>query len=349
MITDNDNRYCFTINALSHCGWSDCPEQLLELAQGKKVLLVAEDDNADPNAVRVHFGGKVAGYVCRDDAPYVRALILRDGRQSRLALVTGFVTEPFFKLKGVCEYADPTALTIDDHLNRQFDEWVYTGPLLPPSHEQNLLEGAVEYLSYVIGGELEWDGESSSYFDVFLSYHRQDFSDEMFNFRHQLVKFFESNSGMNRESRLMERELHEMSKHEHRESIGRYIASLAASKEFQQMMQRHGHIDLRTMLEQMANFPENLTGMLLKDCYSFMKRLYYLHPRRKVLRRFFSGITLVMFCRQNGLLQQPLGGPSDIGIVNQPQSQAQSLPLSGLDRLANQLNIVLGQNPSTGY
>ena len=111
------------------------------------------------------------------------------------------------------------------------------------------------------------------------------------------------------------------------------------------MMQRHGHIDLRTVLEQMANFPENLTGMLLKDCYSFMKRLYYLHPRRKVLRRFFSGITLVMFCRQNGLLQQPLGETSDIGIVNQPQSQ----PWSGLDRLANQLNIVLGQNPSMGY
>ena len=85
--------------------------------------------------------------------------------------------------------------------------------------------------------------------------------------------------------------------------------------------------------------------MLLKDCYSFMKRLYYLHPRRKVLRRFFSGITLVMFCRQNGLLQQPLGETSDIGIVNQPQSQ----PWSGLDRLANQLNIVLGQNPSMGY
>ena len=335
----------FTINALSHCDWSDCPERLVAAAQGKKVLLVAEDDNVDPHAVRVHFGGKVAGYVCRDDAPTVKAQIMSEGRHSMLALVTGCITEPYFKLRAVCECADTSALTIDDRLNQQYDAWVYTGPLLPASQEQKLLEGTVEYLSYVLTGQLAWDAESGIYFTTFLKYHRQDYSDEMFHFRHQFMKYFESDCGLENERLLMERELHEMSKHEHKEGIGRYIASLPGSPEFQQMMQRQGNVDLRSLLEQMARFPENMTALLLKDSTSFCKRLYYIHPRRSVLRRFFSGIAILMFFKQHGLLQNLPDQPTNVGVANPPNA----LPLAGLDRLANQFNVVLGQNPTTSY
>ena len=338
-------RYYFTINALSHCDWGDCPELLVEQVQGKMVLLVAEDDNVDPNAVRVHFCGKVAGYVCRDDAPFVKALISSEGRQSMLALVTGSMREPYFKLRASCDCANTSALTIDNHLNQQYDAWVYTGPLLSASQEQKLLEGAVEYLSYVVAGQLAWDAESGSYFTTFLKYHRQDYSDEMFHFRHQLMKFFESNGGLENERLLMELELHEMSKHEHKEGIGRYIASLPDSPEFQQMMQRQGNVDIRSLLEQMACFPENLTVLLMKDCPSFCKRLYYIHPRRKVLRQFFSGIAVMLFFKRNGLLQQPLEQQPDAGALN----LLNRLPLQGLDHLANQLNVVLGQNPGISY
>ena len=48
----------FTINALSHCDWKDCTAQLVEEVQDKHVLLVAEENNVDCNAVRVHFAGK---------------------------------------------------------------------------------------------------------------------------------------------------------------------------------------------------------------------------------------------------------------------------------------------------
>lgn len=330
----------FIINSLSHCDWKDCPEQLVELVQGKKVLLVVESGNVDPNAVRVHFDSKVAGYVCREDAPQVRSLILDKDRHSAIALVTDYITDPYYKLKGEIEGADMALLSIDDRLNQQYDAWEYTGPLLPLSQEQKLLEGAVEYLSYVIGGELEWDAESNSYFDTFLRFHRQDNSDEMFNFRHQLVKYFEGNSGMDRERRLMEQELHEMSKHEHRESIVRYIDSLTATPEFQQIMLLHGNFDMPTLMKQMASFPENLTGLLLKDRVSFANRLYYIHPRRKVLMRFFSGIAILLFLGKNGFLQQPMASTA---------GQLNTQPLAGLDRLANQLNVVLGQNPNMGY
>lgn len=338
-------RYYFTVNALSHCDWGDCPERLVEEALGKTVLLVAEDDNVDPHAVRVHFGGKVAGYVCRDDAPTVRALVTGEGRQSRLALVTGRILEPYFKLRASCECADTTALTIDDHLNQLYDAWVYTGPLLPPSQGQKLLEGAVEYLSYVVSGQLVWDAESGSYFETFLRLHRQDYSDEMFSFRHQLMKLFESDGCFGKERRQLELELHEMSKHEHREGILSYITSLPGSQEFMQMMVRQGNVDVNTLLAQMAGFPENLTGLLLKDAKSFVKRLYYIHPRRCVLRRFFSGIATLMFLKQNGLLQNLPDQPTALGAANWPTAQ----PLQGLDRLANQLNVVLGQNPTTSY
>ena len=49
-----------TINALSHCDWKDCPEELVKAANGKCVMLVREDDNVDPHAVRVHFHARVA-------------------------------------------------------------------------------------------------------------------------------------------------------------------------------------------------------------------------------------------------------------------------------------------------
>ena len=84
-----------------------------------------------------------------------------------------------------------------------------------------------------------------------------------------------------------------------------------------------------------------MTGLLVKDCPSFCKRLYYIHPRRKVLRQFFSGIAVVLFFKQNGLLQQS----PEVSVA----SQQNALPLAGIDRLANQLNVVLGQNATNSY
>ena len=294
----------FTINALSHCDWKDCTAQLVEEVQDKHVVLVAEENNVDCNAVRVHFAGKVAGYVCRDDAPVVRALITSEGRQSRLATVTGHTEGPYYKLKAELDYDDTTPLAIDDHLNQLYDAWEYTGPLLPPSVEQKQLEGAVEYLGYVIGGQVGWDDEGRSYFETFVRYHRQDYSDEMFNFRHRLMKFLYGNDNTEHERKLMERELDEMSRHEHRDGIGRYIEGLTATEEFWQMLAMQNHIDKNKLQTQMDNFPENLTHVLLEDGSLFCSRLYYIHPRRKVLRQFFSGIALLQFLKQNDLQEK---------------------------------------------
>lgn len=329
----------FTINALSHCDWSDCPEQLVEQAQGKRVLLVAEEDNVDSSAVRVHFRGGVAGYVCRDDAPMVRAVMSAEGRQSWLAVVTGSIRVPYYKLKASCACAETTALSADEGLNQQYDAWVYTGPLLPASQTQKELEGAVEYLSYVVGGELAWDEESRSYFETFLRLHKQDFSDEMFHFRHRLIGFFE-NRQMERERQEMALELHAMSRHEHRQEIEHIIAALPSTPEFGQMMAKQGAADVPTLLAQMLSFPDNLAVLALKGSPMFCQRIYYAHPHRRVLRRFFSGMAVLQFYRQNGLLQnwQELSG-----------SAAQGKSSAGLERLANQINLMLGSNPSAGY
>ena len=328
----------FTINALSHCDWKDCTAQLVEEVQDKHVLLVAEENNVDRNAVRVHFAGKVAGYVCRDDAPVVRALITSEGRQSRFATVTGHTEGPYYKLKAECDYDDATTLSIDDHLNQLYDAWEYTGPLLSPSVEQKQLEGAVEYLGYVIGGQVGWDDEGRSYFETFVRYHRQDYSDEMFNFRHQLMKFLHGNANTEHERELMERELHEMSRHEHREGIVRYIKGLTDTEEFRQMLAMHSPIDKNKLQAQMANFPENLTRVLLTDSSLFCSRLYYIHPRRKVLRQFFSGIALLMYCMQHSWPERS------------PEMSLNTAPMPLLGNVqANQLNVALGQNTTMKY
>lgn len=296
-------KYIFTINALSHCDWKDSLEQLAEKVRGRKVLMVAEDGNVDPNAVRVHYQGSVVGYVCRDDAPMVRSMIVKSGKSSRLAVVEGVMTKPCYKLTGCCEWVDVTDLSIDDRLNQQYDQWQYSGPLLPPAYWQKELEGAVEYLCYVIAGELPWDDEAASYFQSFLDYHRMDFSDEMFHFRHQLMKYLEGFPAFGGEREQLELEIHEMSRHEYFEGIGHYVLSLPVTPEFQSMMSRQGSIDVALLVKQMTAFPENLTTLLMKDSKLFCKRLYYIHPHRAVLHRFFSGISLLLFMKSNGVLQ----------------------------------------------
>ena len=92
-----------TMNAISHCHWADRPQQLLEEAADAQVLMVREPDNVDPNAVRVHFRGQVAGYICGQDARRLAAAMDKAAQTSLLGKVVGHVTEPYFKLRIACD------------------------------------------------------------------------------------------------------------------------------------------------------------------------------------------------------------------------------------------------------
>ena len=282
-----------TINALSHCDWKDCPEQLVKEAEGGAVILVREEENIDPLAVRAHFRGTVAGYVCHDDAGLARQLM--GSRTSVLAHVVAGIREPYYKLRVEVETQTDGMRTIDERLNRPYDEWQYTGPLLPPSLEQKYLEGAVAYLGFVMEGELLWDKEANEYYEVFLRCHRQDFSDEVFHFRHQLMKFFESHSQRRHEARRLEAELHEMTKHEHHEQLIAFISGLVDTPEFDEMMERQSDIDMAQISAELAAFPGNMVALMDSNPNLFCKRLYYIHPHREVLQRLFSAISIVLF------------------------------------------------------
>ena len=296
------NPQTLTINALSHCDWKDCPEELVKAANGKCVMLVREDDNVDPHAVRVHFHARVAGYVCRDDA--ARARCLMGNETSVLARVVETVEEPYYKLRVEVEANEGATTTIDDDLNRIYDQWEYTGPLLTSSYKQKQLEGAVEYLGHVLKGHLEWDEEAEEYYEMFLNYHRKDFSDEMFHFRHNLAKFLEGNNRLTAQARRMEMELHEMTKHEQKEQLMSLIEELPHTAEFAEMLNRHGDIDGEKIIQQMRAFPDNMVSLLCNDRMQFCKRLYYVHPHREVLRRLFSGIGMLMFFKSNGYVEK---------------------------------------------
>ena len=95
---------------------------------------------------------------------------------SVLARVVETVEVPYYKLRVEVEANEGATTTIDDDLNRIYDQWEYTGPLLTSSYEQKQLEGAVEYLGHVLKGHLEWDEEAEEYYEMFLNYHRKDFS-----------------------------------------------------------------------------------------------------------------------------------------------------------------------------
>ncbi len=303
-----------TMSAISHCYWADRPEELLEEAMGAQLLLVREVGNIDPNAVRVHFRGEVAGYVCGQDAPKVAAALDKASRVSALGRVTGTITEPYYKLRIACNLDIRAAGGTDVEQNRPYLDWQYTGPVMPLSPEAKRLQGAVEYLEYVLTGVVAWDEYARDYFRTFMAFHRQDYSDEMFHFRAALLRFMTENEP--EAATALEGELHEMSRHEYFDSIGEYVANLPNSTEFREMAVRERAPDKDVLCQELQAFPGNMLDLFLRDRNTFARRLHYIHPPREPMRRLFSGMAwLLQYSKMNGWAVAPTAaGPSSGGL-----------------------------------
>ena len=297
----------FTINSLSHCDWKDRPEELTDSALGQTVMLVREADNVDPWAVRVYYQCSVAGYVARDDARWVSRAIAASGRQSMLARVTETVSEPWFMLRAelLGQGAEQPAM-IDDALNREYDAWQYSGPVLPMDQREKLTQAAVEYLSFVMAGEIGWDGEAERYFALLMSQHRMDFSEEMFLFRHQLMKYLSAHDEMARQQQTLESELHALSCHEQREAVLQLIREMSQGEACRAVMRRQGAIDSGMLESELNSFPDQLTRLMERDTRLFCDRLFYVHPHREVLRRYFSALAVWLNVKAQQVEEMPL-------------------------------------------
>lgn len=288
------------MSAISHCHWTDRPQQLLEEAANAQVLMVREPDNVDPNAVRVHFRGQVAGYICGQDARRLAAAMDKAAQTSLLGKVVGHVTEPYFKLRIACDLDGiEDGSEEDKEQNRPYEDWKYTGPVLPMSPSEKRLQGAVEYLGYVLSGMMPWDEQAREYLGTFLQYHRQDHSDEMFHLRGALLRFLAEKAPD--DASLLEAELHEMSRHEYFDAIAAYVVALPEMEEFRDMMVREPEVDPETLRSELLAFPGNLVGMFKNDRKMFARRLHYVHPPRRALRRLFSGLALLQHMGQSRL------------------------------------------------
>ena len=294
---DSSESCVVTMKAISHCYWADRPQQLLDESAGAQVLLVREPDSVDPNAVRVHFRGQVAGYISSMDARQVAAAMDKAALTSLLGKVVGNATTPYFVLHIACDLIGIGDGTEEDkELNRVYEEWKYTGPLLPLSKSEKQLQGAVEYLGYVLAGLMPWDGQAKEYLGTFLKYHRQDHSDEMFRLRGALLRFLTEKAPD--EAALLETELHEMSRHEYFDAIAAYVVALPELEAFHEMMVRAPEVDQQALSAELLAFPGNLVGMFKNDRKMFARRLHYVHPPRQALRRLFSGLALLQHMGQ---------------------------------------------------
>ena len=297
---DSPGSCVVTMKAISHCYWADRPQELLDESVDAQVLLVREPDSVDPNAVRVHFRGQVAGYISSQDARPVAAAMDRAALTSLLGKVVGNVTTPYYMLHIACTLDGIEDGTEEDkELNRVYEEWKYTGPVLPLSSSEKRLQGAVEYLGYVLAGQMPWDGQAREYLDTFLKYHRQDYSDEMFRLRGALLRFLTEKAPA--EAALLEAELHEMSRHEYFDAIAAYVVALPEREEFREMMVRAPEVDQQALLAELQAFPGNLVGIFRNDKKMFARRLHYVHPPRRALRRLFSGLALLQHLGQRRL------------------------------------------------
>ena len=289
-----------TINSISHHHWADRPEELLREAAGCIVLLVRERENVDPNAVRVHFRAEVAGYVCAQEAPLVAGVMDATSRDSLPGRVTGTVTEPYYKLKVTCSLPSTEDSSSKDlEQNKQYEQWEYSGPVMPLSEDEKQLQGAMEYLGYVLMEQLPWDSQAEENLSKFLTFHRLDCSDETFRFRGSLLRFLSGSHS--EEAARLEAELHELSRHEFFDGLARRLSELYQTTEFADMMRRTGHLNTDQLADQLLAFPGDLAVMKIRDMNYFARRLYYVHPPRHVLRRFLSGLALQDFVKHNGV------------------------------------------------
>ncbi len=281
-----------TINSLSHHHWADRPEELLREAAGGTVVLIREPQNVDPNAVRVHFLAEVAGYVCAQESPEVAAAMDASACESLLGKVVGTVTEPYYKLKVACTLPSPEDDSRGDlEQNRPYEQWEYTGPLMPLSEDEKCLQGAMEFLKLVLLEQLPWDSQAQAYLEKFLALHQLDCSEEIFRFRGSLLRFLASRQDKN--AARLEAELHELSRHEYFDALTRRLTELHETPEFADMMRCTGRLDYRLLQEQVMAFPGNLAAMRIHDPKLFARRLHYVHPPRQALRKFLSGLALM--------------------------------------------------------
>lgn len=275
--------------------------EFLAEAPGHAMTLRPESANDnDKVAVRAYdWLGRHVGYVSNSDLPDAwGALRCTEHNKLRGMIVSSNIKHPCIEFECVLQgYKGPAT---DLYPQKIFLEWKYTGPVLDiPEEFDNLIYMRDEIIDRLAERE-EWDDDDERYFielaKRFAANLKYDISGEMSDYRSRLIEML-TDMGDGEFQEVID-ELTMSSGRTGRETTcGRVLEfwkeQMQSAETRKRLMVHHRRYDVKTVENELEQFPEEMYFEWKANPERFVSKLYYRHIPREVIWRFVSGIAFV--------------------------------------------------------
>lgn len=275
--------------------------EFLAEAPGHAMTLRPESANDnDKVAVRAYdWLGRHVGYVSNSDLPDAwGALRCTEHNKLRGMIVSSNIKHPCIKFECVVQgYKGPAT---DLYPQKIFLEWKYTGPVLDiPEEFDNLIYMRDEIIDRLAERD-EWDDEAKANFiqlaKRFAANLKYDISGEMSDYRSRLIEML-TDMGDGEFQEVID-ELTMSSGRTGRETtcgsvLDFWKEQMQSAETRKRLMVHHRRYDVKTVENELEQFPEEMYFEWKANPERFVSKLYYRHIPREVIWRFVSGIAFV--------------------------------------------------------
>lgn len=275
--------------------------EFLAEAPGHAMTLRPESANDnDKVAVRAYdWLGRHVGYVSNSDLPDAwGALRCTEHNKLRGMIVSSNIKHPCIEFECVVQgYKGPAT---DLYPQKIFLEWKYTGPVLDiPEEFDNLIYMRDEIIDRLAERD-EWDDEAKANFiqlaKRFAANLKYDISGEMSDYRSRLIEML-TDMGDGEFQEVID-ELTMSSGRTGRETtcgsvLDFWKEQMQSAETRKRLMVHHRRYDVKTVENELEQFPEEMYFEWKANPERFVSKLYYRHIPREVIWRFVSGIAFV--------------------------------------------------------
>lgn len=275
--------------------------EFLAEAPGHAMTLRPESANDnDKVAVRAYdWLGRHVGYVSNSDLPDAwGALRCTEHNKLRGMIVSSNIKHPCIEFECVLQgYKGPAT---DLYPQKIFLEWKYTGPVLDiPEEFDNLIYMRDEIIDRLAERD-EWDDEAKANFiqlaKRFAANLKYDISGEMSDYRSRLIEML-TDMGDGEFQEVID-ELTMSSGRTGRETtcgsvLDFWKEQMQSAETRKRLMVHHRRYDVKTVENELEQFPEEMYFEWKANPERFVSKLYYRHIPREVIWRFVSGIAFV--------------------------------------------------------
>lgn len=275
--------------------------EFLAEAPGHAMTLRPESANDnDKVAVRAYdWLGRHVGYVSNSDLPDAwGALRCTEHNKLRGMIVSSNIKHPCIEFECVLQgYKGPAT---DLYPQKIFMEWKYTGPVLDiPEEFDNLIYMRDEIIDRLAERD-EWDDEAKANFiqlaKRFAANLKYDISGEMSDYRSRLIEML-TDMGDGEFQEVID-ELTMSSGRTGRETtcgsvLDFWKEQMQSAETRKRLMVHHRRYDVKTVENELEQFPEEMYFEWKANPERFVSKLYYRHIPREVIWRFVSGIAFV--------------------------------------------------------